>query len=237
VSRVRFGSFTVDLALHQLSRRLGGDETHVRLSAAETAILERLLWEEGVVHSKETLLAVGWQGRPVSANSLPVAIANLRRQLQAAPPELEIRTLPRQGYLLKLIDGLRVEQIADEETDAPAPPVDAPPAPPAPPAKPNPATARSVRSRRRLIWLNVLTALATLIFVLVTTHEWVPVACAQEARGALCVVDDAERESSALELPTDAAQRLIVASGDAWMALQRGKPSPNRPVSEPARGW
>ncbi|MFT4173514.1 MAG: winged helix-turn-helix domain-containing protein [Rhodocyclaceae bacterium] len=244
MSRLDFGSFSLDPALHQLTRQLGGDLVAIRLSAAETAILACLLDNEGQVQGKDELLSTGWNGRPVSANSLPVAIANLRRHLQAPPSEVEIRTLPRQGYLLTLADGIsliRVSADAPATTTAAAAPVvtfDAP-APAIAPTEP-PASfvaAPPARPLRKLVWLNAAALAGILIFGLVTAHEWVPVQCAAQARGTVCVVTDTEHEAGALEWPTDEASRLIVASGDAWMELRRGLPSRDRPVSQPARGW
>ncbi|MGC3962672.1 MAG: winged helix-turn-helix domain-containing protein [Rhodocyclaceae bacterium] len=250
MSRLTFGSFTLEPELRQLTRTLGDEETCVRLSGAEVAILEQLLGNEGVLQGKDELLSIGWSGRPVSPNSLPVAIANLRRHLQGSPPELEIRTLPREGYLLKLASGLQIEKYLDEpalpqqveqndvvpsdETgtaiDADALSVDTLPAS-------GPVAAMRQRFRyQRLVRLNLICLVAVVVFALVTAHEWVPVDCSPQSRGTLCVVLDDERDATALELPTDAAQRLIVISGNAWMTLYRGVPSRDRPVSEPARG-
>lgn len=250
MSRLIFGSFVLEAEIRQLTRKLAGEDVRVRLSGAEVAILEQLLANEGVVQSKEDLLSIGWSGRPVSPNSLPVAIANLRRHLQGPPPEVEIRTLPREGYLLKLASGLQLERLADEpvtpsengqdhvaapeETTADIPAAALPPGVPVPPtyviARPR------LTTQQRLVRLNIACLVVVVIFVLVTVHEWVPVDCAEEPRGTVCIVDDAQHDAAALELPTNAGQRLIAVSGDAWLEIQRGVPARDRPVSEPARG-
>ncbi|WP_323094466.1 winged helix-turn-helix domain-containing protein, partial [Aeromonas hydrophila] len=97
-----FGRFVLDSKQLTLTRSQDGNPTSVRVSAAEARLLHFFLTHAGSLHSKETLLTIGWDGRPVSASSLPVAIANLRRYLDTPEQEVVIRTLPRQGYLLML---------------------------------------------------------------------------------------------------------------------------------------
>ncbi|WP_429024531.1 winged helix-turn-helix domain-containing protein [Aeromonas veronii] len=56
----------------------------VRLSSAESLIFSYLLDHHDEVCDKDLLLEIGWLGRPISPNSLNVAIANIRRHFASA---------------------------------------------------------------------------------------------------------------------------------------------------------
>lgn len=98
----RFGCFSLDCKHQVLLKTVADREIQFRLSVAETRLLSLFLQEPNQVHHKDLLLQHGWANRPVSSGSLPVAITNLRRYLESQPVEVEIQTLPRQGYLLEL---------------------------------------------------------------------------------------------------------------------------------------
>ncbi len=98
-----------------------GITSDIRLSSAEALILAELLAHAGDVCSKEQLLSVGWEGKPISPNSLTVAIANLRRYLLPDPAVVEIRSIPKKGYMLSLFVPLR-EQVSDVVEMAPTAP-------------------------------------------------------------------------------------------------------------------
>lgn len=49
------------------------------------------------VCDKDLLLDIGWLGRPISPNSLNVAIANIRRHFASSPQTLDIRSTPKKG--------------------------------------------------------------------------------------------------------------------------------------------
>jgi len=125
-----FGRFVLDTKQLTLTRRQDGEPSVMRVSAAEARLLHYFLTHAGTLLSKETLLQTGWLGRPVSASSLPVAIANLRRYLDTPEQEAVIRTLPRQGYLFMLAPGAvavqeaeRAQPQAPREEEAAATPI------------------------------------------------------------------------------------------------------------------
>lgn len=71
------------------------------LTHPESAILKCLHQNQGQVVTKHDLIVAGW-GRPdiIGPNSLPVAMANIRKVLSLA--ELEIVNVPKVGYKLEL---------------------------------------------------------------------------------------------------------------------------------------
>lgn len=71
------------------------------LTHPESAILKCLYQNQGQVVTKHDLVVAGW-GRPdiIGPNSLPVAMANIRKVLSLA--EIEIVNVPRVGYKLEL---------------------------------------------------------------------------------------------------------------------------------------
>ncbi|WP_010184626.1 winged helix-turn-helix domain-containing protein [Sphingomonas sp. PAMC 26605] len=77
----------------------GDNESPLEHRAART--LELLCRERGRVVPREAILAHVWEGRSVSANSVAVVIANLRRALgdDAGAPRF-IATVPKRGYRL-----------------------------------------------------------------------------------------------------------------------------------------
>lgn len=118
-----FGFFTLDAGRRVLQRiNHSGGVTETRLSSAESLILVELLEQAGQICSKDWLLNVGWEGKPISPNSLTVAIANLRRYLSSPTPEVEIRSIPKKGYMLSLFVPLRervIEVVDDAGADEP----------------------------------------------------------------------------------------------------------------------
>ena len=109
-----FGRFVLDTKQLTLTRLQDNEPSAIRVSAAEARLIHYFLTHAGTLLSKETLLQTGWLGRPVSASSLPVAIANLRRYLDTPEQEVVIRTLPRQGYLFMLASGVVAAQEAGQ---------------------------------------------------------------------------------------------------------------------------
>ncbi|WP_076413298.1 helix-turn-helix domain-containing protein [Shewanella sp. UCD-KL12] len=77
------------------------DSPEVELSYAETAVLECLILHRDNLVSKEQLMQVGWPDRIVAQSSLQQCISLLRRKL-ASSPEIELKTVPRHGYVLHL---------------------------------------------------------------------------------------------------------------------------------------
>lgn len=73
----------------------------VTLSFAETAILECLVQHQSEIQTKERLQDLGWPNRVVSATSLMQCISQLRKKLELET-DIEIKTIPRYGYVLHL---------------------------------------------------------------------------------------------------------------------------------------
>lgn len=88
-----------------------GIEKQTKLSEAETNILEFLLEHPNEYFSKDHLLTVGWNNRPISSNSLPVAINNLRKI--DCNNDFIIENLTKTGYKITIKDGADVN-IIDE---------------------------------------------------------------------------------------------------------------------------
>ncbi|GHD56928.1 winged helix-turn-helix domain-containing protein [Jeongeupia chitinilytica] len=200
-SRLLFGSFEFQPELRYLTLHTQSQtETRVRLSGAEARILAHLLDHPGQICSKDALVAIGWQGKPISASSLAVAISTLRRHLQTVPPEVEIHNQPRQGYLLTLLVGLKAEfrPAAVEAVAIPAPagPLHDPPPEAAPaPARPDTSpvlAATPANDARRCRWraINLICLVLLLVTLLVSYHEWIDVDCTQTNGKWVCAVDN-----------------------------------------------
>ncbi|MBM3114863.1 winged helix-turn-helix domain-containing protein [Jeongeupia naejangsanensis] len=205
-SRLLFGSFEFQPELRYLTRRTQDrTDIRVRLSGAEARILSHLLDHPGRICSKDTLVAIGWEGKPVSASSLAVAISNLRRHVQTNPPEVEIHNQPRQGYLLTLLVELKAEFRTVEPDAQPSRYPDVSPAEPlleqaAPLPEtrvPPPVTAVASNARlRRWRTLNLLCLALLLVLVLVSFHEWIDVDCTEANGGWTCAVDSPATQAS-----------------------------------------
>lgn len=91
--KIQLAHHTIDLDSGEISS--SEHDPLIRLGAAETRLLARLLEADGEHVSRQDLLQIGWPGKVVGPNSLNVAIANLRRNL---PSPLRLITLPRLGY-------------------------------------------------------------------------------------------------------------------------------------------
>jgi DNA-binding winged helix-turn-helix (wHTH) protein len=106
VSAYHFGDYVFDVKRRELI--FGADKDNVqsarvvRLSSAESLIFSYLLDHHDEVCDKDLLLDIGWLGRPISPNSLNVAIANIRRHFASSPQALDIRSTPKKGYSLHL---------------------------------------------------------------------------------------------------------------------------------------
>lgn len=84
----------------------GKESYQTKLSDAEKNILEYLLENPNKYITKENLISIGWEKRPVGSNSLPVAIANLRK-IKSNDAFL-IENLTKVGYILKIKDNLEI---------------------------------------------------------------------------------------------------------------------------------
>ena len=77
------------------------DSTEIELSYAEAAVLKLLVTSHNTLVSKEQLIQVGWPERVVAQSSLQQCISLLRRKL-AHESDIELKTVPRHGYVLHL---------------------------------------------------------------------------------------------------------------------------------------
>jgi DNA-binding winged helix-turn-helix (wHTH) protein len=100
----QIGEWSFDAAAGDLRR---GDERR-RLEDRAARTLEVLCRRRGEVVSQDDIIGQVWNGRAVSANSVPVVIADLRRALgdDARAPRF-IETVAKRGYRL-LADGAAV---------------------------------------------------------------------------------------------------------------------------------
>ncbi|MBL0568139.1 winged helix-turn-helix domain-containing protein [Aeromonas hydrophila] len=222
-----FGRFVLDSKQLTLTRSQDGNPTSVRVSAAEARLLHFFLNHAGSLHSKETLLTIGWDGRPVSASSLPVAIANLRRYLDTPEQEAVIRTLPRQGYLL-MLSPAAMQVIPTASTPSPSEPTD-----PAPlPEVDEPVAALSVAASRDAVpiplprWqqrllLGVMGLFLALLLLtgLYLSATWVSVRCEAAGQGTLC-----RTQKAASHLPTPAAGEIWLMVGEEQAKFEEKKP-------------
>ncbi|HHQ4926913.1 TPA: winged helix-turn-helix domain-containing protein [Aeromonas hydrophila] len=223
-----FGRFVLDSKQLTLTRSQDGNPTSVRVSAAEARLLHFFLTHAGSLHSKETLLAVGWDGRPVSASSLPVAIANLRRYLDTPEQEAVIRTLPRQGYLL-MLSPAAMQAIPTTST----PSLSEPAADPAPlPEAGEPVATVPVAASRDAVpiplprWqqrllLGVMGLFLALLLLtgLYLSATWVSVRCEPAGQGTLC-----RTQKAASRLPTPAAGEIWLMVGEDQAKFEEKKP-------------
>ncbi len=93
----RLDGWTFDRQAHELKR---GAEV-VRLESRAAALLALLCERRGAIVSQREILDLVWGGRHVSANSVPVVIADLRRALgDDARKPVFIETVNKGGYRL-----------------------------------------------------------------------------------------------------------------------------------------
>lgn len=116
ISIYHFGDYVFDVKRRELVFCANPDGAQTskaaRFSSAESLIFCYLLDHLDEVCDKELLLDIGWQGRPISPNSLNVAIANIRRNFVQTPQTLDIKSTPKKGYSLHL--NCRVKAHYDE---------------------------------------------------------------------------------------------------------------------------
>lgn len=94
-----FGEFTLHPELRIIKKKgAAGEDIEIKLSQAETLIMVHFLTNVEQPFSRDSLLSIGWEGRPISPNSLPVAIGNLRKVFVNSATHVEIKSIPRAGY-------------------------------------------------------------------------------------------------------------------------------------------
>ncbi len=85
------------------------DEVRYKCSYADSAILSNLLQSKGEFFSRDDLASIGWPGKLVSKNSVPVSIANLRKIFKNHTKLDVISNEKNKGYVvqvdkIKLVD-------------------------------------------------------------------------------------------------------------------------------------
>ncbi|WOE67602.1 winged helix-turn-helix domain-containing protein [Aeromonas allosaccharophila] len=247
-----FGFFTLDAGRRVLQRiNHSGAITETRLSSAESLILVELLEQAGQICSKDGLLNVGWEGKPISPNSLTVAIANLRRYLSSPTPEVEIRSIPKKGYMLSLFVPLRerVIEVVDDADEPQMPQRDIPepqsttagndtlvsdglassePSVETPAPTGNEAPLHAARwhlphwsGRRVLIWLNLLSLVLLFALILFSQFEWLHVTCREQAGFSVCIMDEKHPFTPEAKAGLPAADTLWLVSGKQAIALSK----------------
>ncbi|MCE7657252.1 winged helix-turn-helix domain-containing protein, partial [Vibrio fluvialis] len=94
------------------------DQVRYKCSYAESAILAHLLNHKGEYYSKENLASIGWPGKLVSKNSVPVSIANLRKILKNHTQLDIIINEKNKGYVVVDPKILLSEAEAEAEAEA-----------------------------------------------------------------------------------------------------------------------
>ncbi|MCE7635814.1 helix-turn-helix domain-containing protein [Vibrio fluvialis] len=94
------------------------DKVRYKCSYAESAILAHLLNHKGEYYSKENLASIGWPGKLVSKNSVPVSIANLRKILKNHTQLDIIINEKNKGYVVVDPKILLSEAEAEAEAEA-----------------------------------------------------------------------------------------------------------------------
>lgn len=104
------------------------NEKAFSITFPESFILQKLAEDEGEVVTKHDLIVAAW-GRPeiIGANSLPVAITNLRKILELS--SIRITNIPRKGYKIDIPvpSENREETITEREEKAPKDTITHPP--------------------------------------------------------------------------------------------------------------
>lgn len=253
-----FGFSTLDSGRRMLQRiNSSGEVSEIRLSSAETLILAYMLVNAGEVCSKELLLEIGWEGKPISPNSLTVAIANLRRHMLVVPVELEIRSIPKKGYLLSLFVPLRERE--DETAESK----------PAEAGEPQPVASHDgavvdnrspvnaaaeaasvvdtvVHHSRPHKWLkfftpelrhrllvrgNLVIAFLLIALVLLLRFEWLSVTCRVQQGVTVCVMDERHPFLPVIKKGENPADALYLVAGQYVTVLSK-KQLLNAPVEE-----
>ncbi|EPE6123746.1 winged helix-turn-helix domain-containing protein [Vibrio parahaemolyticus] len=96
------------------------DETRYKCSYAESVILSHFLNNKGKFFSRDELASIGWPGKLVSKNSVPVSIANLRKIFKNHTKIDVISNEKNKGYVVQ-VDKIKFIDIninREKSTDA-----------------------------------------------------------------------------------------------------------------------
>ena len=223
ISAYHFGDYVFDVKRRELIFCADKDNVQsarvVRLSSAESLIFSYLLDHQDEVCDKDLLLDIGWLGRPISPNSLNVAIANIRRHFASSPQTLDIRSTPKKGYSLHLNCKMKCDYgkpLPTESEPLPEPVSDPTPAVAEPSSSPSPrpeneairepvsAAAHSFTERvklaflsgigrpmlvRSLVYVNLVLVVLVLFAASYLHFEWLHVQCANSPTGVVCQME------------------------------------------------
>ncbi|HHQ4441547.1 TPA: winged helix-turn-helix domain-containing protein [Aeromonas veronii] len=202
ISAYHFGDYVFDVKRRELIFCADKDNLQsarvVRLSSAESLIFSYLLDHHDEVCDKDLLLEIGWLGRPISPNSLNVAIANIRRHFTSSPQTLDIRSTPKKGYSLHL--NCKMKSYYGKALPTESEPL------PEPMSEPTPAAAapRSFGERaklaflsgigrpmlvRSLIYVNLLLVVLVAFVASYLHFEWLHVHCTDSPTGVVCQME------------------------------------------------
>lgn len=166
------------------------------LTQPESSILLCLYNNIGNVVRKHDLLVAGW-GRPdiIGPNSLPVAMANIRKILSLA--EIQVINVPRVGYKLEVPDKFEASKV----------PYDAP----------KTLTNTKYHDKISLILLFITTIVIIGLFIF-TSLAWVRVECITKSGSKFCYnqKEKIESHSSIKRFPPDKRGIYFYQSGN-WL--------------------
>jgi cholera toxin transcriptional activator len=212
ISAYHFGNYVLDVKKRELIFCVDKDNLQsarvVRLSSAESLIFSYLLDHHDEVCDKDLLLDIGWLGRPISPNSLNVAIANIRRHFASSPQTLDIRSTPKKGYSLHLNCKMKSYYGKSLPTESEPTPAVAAQSPSTPPISDlevikEPAP-RSFGERAKLAFLSgigrwrlarslmYVNLVLSVLVVFATSYlhfEWLHVHCADSPTGVVCQME------------------------------------------------
>lgn len=206
-----FGSCQLD-CLHRSLKR-SDQAKEIRLPSAETLLFAFMLEHAGELHDKEHLLFIGWEGRPISPNSLTVAIANLRRHLLGLDMELEIRSIPKKGYILNLMVPLERSPQPEHEISAPRAQET--------PSSASPLPESTFWFKRILLSVNVLSLTLLALLGLISASEWLTVDCQDDNGNIICALDTEQTQTRDQLTLDESGDTLWLISGPVQIKLSQ----------------
>lgn len=99
---VRFGTVTIDLAAHSVTRDTSGGQKQIRLTPTEWAFIEILIRNAGKLVTRQTILTTIWGTEHIADTGyLRLYVSQLRRKLEEDPTRpVHLLTEPGMGYRL-----------------------------------------------------------------------------------------------------------------------------------------
>ncbi|WP_335923179.1 winged helix-turn-helix domain-containing protein [Shewanella chilikensis] len=114
------GRENITVRLNNGNPTISTNTRRYKCSTPELYILKEIYNNKGQAVSRDKLLSTGWNGRVVSPNSIPVAIANLRRVFREISGNELIFTVKGFGYGLDTMqDHIKIEFMLDNQEKPP----------------------------------------------------------------------------------------------------------------------